>query len=110
MLLPSLMPRMSQSSLEWRRLTAWSGRKASVEPVSGFASASGRTRRKAFETLRRLLPVGWRYTTNPVLDFLFSYIEGGPETRPGVKRFNILYLGMRKTGADAGTEGDCRHL
>jgi hypothetical protein len=51
---------------------------------------------EALETLRRLLPIDWRYTTQPIVDLLFSYIEAGPETRPGLKRFNILYFGAAR--------------
>jgi hypothetical protein len=48
---------------------------------------------QALETLRPLLPLDWRYTRRPVVDLLFSYLEAEPPIRPGLKRFNILYLG-----------------
>jgi hypothetical protein len=47
---------------------------------------------QALETLRPLLPLDWRYTTEPVVDLLFSYLEAEPPARPGLKRFNLLYL------------------
>jgi hypothetical protein len=48
---------------------------------------------EALERLRPALPLGWEYTQEPVVDELYSFIDGGPELRPGVKRFNILYHG-----------------
>jgi hypothetical protein len=48
---------------------------------------------EALEELRPMLPAGWRYTTQPVVDILYSLNAGGPETRPGVRRFNLLYVG-----------------
>ena len=47
---------------------------------------------QALEALRPLLPLDWRYTTRPVVDLLFSYVEAKPPSRPGLKRFSILYL------------------
>jgi hypothetical protein len=51
---------------------------------------------EALEALRPLLPVGWRYTTDPVVNLLFSYLAAAPATRPGIKRFNLLYFGAAR--------------
>jgi hypothetical protein len=48
---------------------------------------------QVLEMLHPLLPTGWSYTSNPVVDWMMSYIDGGAPTRPGIKRFHILYLG-----------------
>jgi len=49
---------------------------------------------QALETLRALLPsMCWRYSTSPVVGHVYSYIEAGPETRPGIKHYNLLYYG-----------------
>jgi hypothetical protein len=53
-------------------------------------------RREALERLRPALPVGWRDTDQPVVDWLYSFIDGGPESRPGIKRFHILYGGAAR--------------
>ncbi len=51
---------------------------------------------QALETLRQLLPASWEYSTKTEVKFLFSYIEGGPEKRAGVKHYNILYFGAAR--------------
>jgi hypothetical protein len=52
--------------------------------------------RDALTKLRPALPLGWRDTRRPVVDSLYSFIEGGPESRPGIKRFSILYSGAAR--------------
>src|SRR5437763_1057332 len=48
---------------------------------------------QALEALRPVLPLDWCPSTRPVVDLLFSYIAAGPAARPGLKHFNVLYLG-----------------
>jgi hypothetical protein len=48
---------------------------------------------EALEKLRPMLPPGWRYSTEPVVDILYSLTAGGLAARPGVRRFNLLYVG-----------------
>src|SRR5262249_5978853 len=51
---------------------------------------------EALERLRPALPWGWRYTDKPVVDVLYSFIDGGTQSRPGIQRFNILYSGAAR--------------
>ncbi len=43
------------------------------------------------EPLRALLPPGWKPAGKPPVRRLYSLIVGGPTSRPGVRRFNLLY-------------------
>ena len=43
------------------------------------------------EPVRALLPPGWKPAGTPTVRRLYSLIVGGPTSRPGVRRFNILY-------------------
>jgi len=38
------------------------------------------------------LPPGWKPARSPVVSRLYSLIVGGARTRPGVRRFNLLYM------------------
>ncbi len=49
---------------------------------------------QALETLRALLPVNWQYSDREVVEVLFSYVEATPPSRPGIKTFHILYMGV----------------
>ena len=41
--------------------------------------------------IEKYLPPGIKPTTSPVVDRLFSLLAGGSGSRPGVRRFNLLY-------------------
>lgn len=43
------------------------------------------------ERVRALLPPGWKPARKSTVRRLYSLIVGGPTSRPGVRRFNILY-------------------
>jgi len=43
------------------------------------------------ERVRALLPPGWKPARNPTVRRLYSLIVGGTTSRPGVRRFNLLY-------------------
>ena len=43
------------------------------------------------ERVRALLPPGWKPAGKPTVRRLYSLIVGGPTSRPGVRRFNLLY-------------------
>src|SRR5712664_2203540 len=43
------------------------------------------------ERVRALLPPGWKPAGKPRVRRLYSLIVGGPTSRPGVRRFNLLY-------------------
>lgn len=46
------------------------------------------------EVLKRVasyLPPGWKPTFSPRVDVLYSLVVGGVGSRPGVRRFNVLY-------------------
>ncbi len=43
------------------------------------------------ERVRALLPPGWKPARKPTVRRLYSLIVGGPMSRPGVRRFNLLY-------------------
>jgi hypothetical protein len=47
----------------------------------------------ALAPVQQLLPPGWERARSPLVDHLYSVIGGGEETRPGVRRFNLLYRG-----------------
>ena len=47
--------------------------------------------RSVLERVRALLPPGWKAAGKPTVRRLYSLIVGGPTSRPGVRRFNILY-------------------
>jgi len=47
--------------------------------------------RSVLERVRALLPPGWRPAGKRTVRRLYSLIVGGPTSRPGVRRFNILY-------------------
>lgn len=49
----------------------------------------------ALEAVRELLPPGWRRSTREAVDRLYSLRTGGEEDRRGVRRFNILYGGVK---------------
>src|SRR5262245_14256523 len=50
----------------------------------------------ALERLAEHLPPAWEPSTSPVVDQLYSLIDGGPDPRPGVRRFHVLYAGARR--------------
>lgn len=41
--------------------------------------------------LQRHLPPGWKPSSSPVVERLYSLIVGGPSSRPNVRRLNLLY-------------------
>src|SRR5581483_1853880 len=41
--------------------------------------------------LRRRLPFGWQASANPLVETIFSLKVGGPESRPGLKQYHLLY-------------------
>ena len=43
------------------------------------------------EPVRALLPPGWRPARKATVRRLYSLVVGGPTSRPGVRRFNLLY-------------------
>ena len=43
------------------------------------------------EPVRALLPPGWKPAEKRTVRRLYSLIVGGPTSRPGVRRFNVLY-------------------
>ena len=43
------------------------------------------------ERIPEHLPAGWKADTSLAVDRLYSLIGGGPDPRPGVRRFNLLY-------------------
>jgi hypothetical protein len=45
-----------------------------------------------FDRVREFLPPGWKEASSPVVDRLYSIRAGGEGPRPGMRRFNILYL------------------
>src|SRR5688572_16323679 len=45
------------------------------------------------ELLRPHFPPGWAPSFSRLVDRLYSVRTGGPITRPGLKRFNLLYSG-----------------
>lgn len=47
--------------------------------------------RSILERVRALLPPGWKPAGKPTVRRLYSLISGGPTSRPGVRRFNLLY-------------------
>lgn len=40
------------------------------------------------------LPPGWKPSKSPYVDLLYSFIVGGTGSRPGVRRYNILYASL----------------
>ena len=52
---------------------------------------SSRQRPSVLERVRALLPPGWKPAGKPTVRRLYSLIVGGPTSRPGVRRFNLLY-------------------
>ena len=42
------------------------------------------------DRVRALLPPGWKPAGKPTVRRLYSLIVGGPTSRPGVRRFNLL--------------------
>lgn len=47
-------------------------------------------RHEALDAVSNYLPPGWKAAKTPVVERLYSFIVGG-ESRPGVRRFNLLY-------------------
>lgn len=47
--------------------------------------------RSVLERVRALLPPGWKPAGTPTVRRLYSLIVGGPTSRSGVRRFNLLY-------------------
>ena len=47
--------------------------------------------RSVLERVQALLPPGWKPAGKPTVRRLYSLIVGGPTSRSGVRRFNILY-------------------
>jgi hypothetical protein len=43
------------------------------------------------DRVRALLPPGWKPAVKPTVRRLYSLIVGGPASRPGLRRFNLLY-------------------
>jgi hypothetical protein len=43
------------------------------------------------ERLRDRLPPGWKPSSSHVVERLYSFVAGGPTSRAGVRRFNLLY-------------------
>ena len=48
--------------------------------------------RSVLERVRALLPPGWKPARKPTVGRLYSLIVGGPTSRSGVRRFNLLYV------------------
>ena len=49
------------------------------------------TDRSALAQIRELLPPGWKPALRPTVRRLYSVVVGGPTSRDGVRRMNILY-------------------
>jgi hypothetical protein len=41
--------------------------------------------------LHQYLPPGWKPSSAPIVERLYSLVAGGPSSRPNVRRFNLLY-------------------
>ncbi|HBY94397.1 MAG TPA: hypothetical protein DEP84_10620, partial [Chloroflexi bacterium] len=46
---------------------------------------------EALPALLDRLPPGWVPESSPVVERLYSLVVGGPDSRPNVRRFNLLY-------------------
>lgn len=53
-------------------------------------------RPKILERLRGHLPPGWKPSSSPNVEHLYSLIVGGAGTQPNVRRFNLLYSGVQR--------------
>src|SRR5579859_7544100 len=51
------------------------------------------------------LPPGWKETSAPLVDRLYSIVVGSPAVRPGIRRFNLLYDGASRLARTAEIEG-----
>src|ERR1700722_12844727 len=51
---------------------------------------------EALERLTEHLPPAWEPSSSALVDQLYSFIEGGPDPRPGIRRFHILYAGAAR--------------
>jgi hypothetical protein len=45
----------------------------------------------ALPDLLQRLPPGWKLSSSPVVDRMYSVVVGGPGDRPGVRRLNLVY-------------------
>lgn len=48
-------------------------------------------RPEMLEAMTNCLPLGWKTTTNPVVDTIFSFKYGGTGKRPGLRQFHLVY-------------------
>jgi len=48
-------------------------------------------RAEALDQVRDYLPPQWKPSSSPVVDRLYSLVVGGSDSRPNVRRFNLLY-------------------
>jgi hypothetical protein len=53
---------------------------------------------EALGRLEGYFPPGWRLAASPTVDLLYSLVVGGVGTRPGVRRFHLLYANASRLG------------
>jgi hypothetical protein len=62
----------------------------------GIAIGLRVNRPEAMEQFLERLPPGWRPSSSPTVERMYSIIDGGGATRPGLRRFNLLYVNSSK--------------
>jgi hypothetical protein len=53
-------------------------------------------RTDVLDKLRDRLPPGWKPAASPVVEQLYSVLVGGDGSRPGIRRFNLLYANANR--------------
>jgi hypothetical protein len=60
--------------------------------------------RDVLERVMECFPHGWKPARSPVVEFLYSLRIGGPNPRPGIRHFHLLYGGPRRLARTTDTE------
>ncbi len=51
---------------------------------------------EVLERLTEYLPPAWEPSSSALVDQLYSLVVGGPDPRPGIRRFHLLYAGAAR--------------
>ena len=92
----ALLPRLKESSPRMQRIDQLAWTVGFSGQCFGIGVGLRANTPEGLELLRSLLPVGWRSSTSPEVDLLFSYMDAGPKTRSGSKRSSSLYFGAKR--------------
>lgn len=86
-----MLPRLARTGLSMAKLDRLAWAAGIAFTAYGVSVGVRVSDPRVLDRVRTLLPPGWKPAGKPTVRRLYSLIVGGPTSRPGVHRFNLLY-------------------